>query len=260
MTWSGCSGFGSPRARRGEQTVEHVERGGDIAAVDRVREIEATGRADVAEVHLDIVDAERDAAAVRGLQHLHQLGDSPRVLTQVLDEPRGRVRREPHPRVLELRGEHARGLLGRRRDDRRVCLGRLVDRRRRPAATRHEYQARLLRTGCDPPGQPLRLIRRQVPDVAHHHHAIGGHERWALQRVGDRRECRQVDRCAVAFGFGRRVLVARASPPRRDRVVLERQRPILGAEQLVDEPLHLAIAQAGIGTLDEVGRHAGVTT
>jgi len=38
--------------------VQHLERGAEIALVDRVREIELTGRAELAEVRLDIGDVE----------------------------------------------------------------------------------------------------------------------------------------------------------------------------------------------------------
>ena len=44
-----------------------------------------------------------------------------------------------------------------------------------------------------------------------------------------------------------------AAPARRrlDRVVVERERPVDAAEQLVDDTLHLAVAQARVGALHQ---------
>ena len=60
-----------------------LERGADVAAVDRVGEIEAARGTDLAEVLLDLVERERRVVAVGRVQELDQLGDAPGVVAEV---------------------------------------------------------------------------------------------------------------------------------------------------------------------------------
>ena len=166
-----------------------------------------------------------------------------------------RVGREPHARVLERSGEHTGDLLGRGRDRAAVRLAGLVERRRSAPTARDEDETRGLGLVRHPRRDPLRLVRGEVADLAHDDDPVRGHERRALQRVDDRREDGHLERRPVAFRLARAV-VGRGAPARRDLVLLERERPVLAAEQLLDESLHLAVAQRGIGALHQVGAHS----
>ena len=126
------------------------------------------------------------------------------------------------------------------------------------AAARDEHQVHAVERIVDPCREPLRLLGRGVADVAHDDDARRGHERRALQRGRQRRErgqlrgsFRRTRVVVVLGGFG----VARAAPA-RERVVVERERTVLAREQLVDETLHLAVAEHRIGTLDQVDAHS----
>ena len=82
----------------------------------------------------------------------------------------------------------------------------------------------------------------------------------AVDERGERRQLGRAFRRArvvvVGLGVGRGV--ARA-PATRQRVIVERERAILAAEQLVDEALHLAVAQRRIGTLDQEDAHSNAS-
>ena len=67
---------------------------------------------------------------------------------------------------------------------------------------------------------------------------------------------RQLERRAVAFGSRSRRRRRAARRRAGIVVVLERKRAVLAAEQLVDEALHLAVAQRGVGALHQVRAHA----
>ena len=115
----------------------------------------------------------------------------------------------------------------------------------------------------DPLREPLALLAGEVADLAHHHDAALGHERRALHRVHDRRERRELQRrrsTSSSSSSAAVVGVGRAAPARLDRVVVERERPVDAAEQLVDDALHLAVAQARIGSLHQRGGHERVTS
>ena len=92
--------------------MQGLERGADVAPVDRVGEVEAPGGAELAEVLLDLVERQRRVVAVGRVQQLDQLGHAARVVAEVRGDLLARVGRELQVRVVQLALQHVGGLLG----------------------------------------------------------------------------------------------------------------------------------------------------
>ena len=166
-------------------------------------------------------------------------------------------------RIVQLALEHVGGLLGRRADDLRLRLARLVERAGSPP----------------PPATSTRCTPSSGSSIQAASHCACSVVALPISRTTTTRAavmngglCSAVVSAANA-GSSVEPSEPRASssssalsgrtvagtPPARHRVVVECERTILAAEQLVDEALHLAVAQARIGTLDENDAHSNAS-
>src|SRR5206468_172599 len=80
-------------------------------------------------------------------------------------------------------------------------------------------------------------------------------------RGRDRGERGQFDRAGVVDIFVRALVVrVGRAPLARQRVIVQRERPVGTVEQIIDDPLHLTIAQHGVGPLHQIRRHNRAST
>ena len=160
ITCSGCIGLRLPRARRGEQPVQHLERAGDVARLDRVRELVRRARARLAEVRLDVVDVEasrrrRRPPRARSTSAATRPASSPRCGRHELRRVGAQLQ---IPASREVLREHVARLLGCRRRTLTAfaAFSVFVERRRQTCPRRRRARARSCRAGRRGTGRAAR--------------------------------------------------------------------------------------------------------